>query len=262
MDNLPSEVFDKIILQSDINDILLVCNSNKEIYNYCKSNENYLSRKLFKIHLPNILLPNTKQITLRSFEIIFNGIQNEDNFIFDKADKITVDIFLLNDFQNDNYGQGVYDYCWIISDQKNNKLLVKYYLYKYFQKISTNPKINFNDYSFWILSCLLSYKYDEDFIISIYNKLPQFDKLEPIAVNDEYYETIDEDDPLILSIEKEYYNLSLLIISKYNYNNIHYQVSNRIEVFIENFQEIEELTNIQTTLVNKLIELITILRLP
>ncbi len=257
MDNLPSEVFDKIILQSDINDILLVCNSNKEIYNYCKSNENYLSRKLFKKHIPKIVLPNN-QITLRSFEIIYNGIQNEDNFEFDKADKITVDIFLLNDFQDDNFGHGVYDYCWIIYNQKNNKLLVKYYLYKYIQKISTNPNININDYSFWILNCLLSHDYDEDFIISIFNKLPQFDKLEPIVINDEYYETINEDDPLILSIEKEYYNLSLLLISKYNFNNIHYQVSNVIESFIENFQEIEELTNIQTTLVNKLIELISI----
>lgn len=255
MNNLSEDVLQEIILKSDIKDILNTCKLNSYIYNYCKNNENYLSRQLYKKHLPNILLPENKHITLMSFKILYDGINFDEGsyyyFIFDNADKITIDIFLLNNLQEDTFDSH-YGYCFMINEQKNNKLLVKYYLYKYISILKKKEFEKFDEFAFWILSCLLENNYDEDYIIDIYNRIPEINRLHPGFYDEN--EVVD-DDPLVKCINLKYYNLALKIVSKYTYDNIDTYVSIQIENFLEDL--IEEPEEVPQELIKQLTTIIS-----
>lgn len=260
MNKLPNEILTKIILNSKIEDIENSCKLDSDMYEYCKNNEDYLSRELFKIHLPNIKLPDGK-ITFVSFKILYNGLTFDEGishyFNFNSADKITIDIFLLNNlYENDVFGN--YGYTWVINDYNDNHNLVKYYLYKYIS-LSNKGDIStdFDVYAFWIIESLLYKGFDQEFIIDIFNKFSnKITNINP-GFYDENFEQIDND-PLVKSLDKKFYDLALLLVDKYDKDNLDHYISVWIEDFITEFEEENPTELYRTDLINKLSHLISL----
>ncbi len=219
MNELPAEIIYKIHLYLDVSDLISLESSGRYMWACYVRNEDYIIKHLYK-NLPEIILNTDKKLSLKSYWILYGA--DNDYKHFDKCDEVTIDLFLLNNYYDTNWYDR-YGFSWVIKNRYNENI-ISYYIKKYIEySIAVIIITNFEVYGFWILSELLYYNHDEEYIINIYNLIPIYiDLLRSDVLDDLYYDMCH--DPLIRCLDKKYYKLASLIIEKYDieYHNYTY----------------------------------------